>query len=329
MGVTEALEAEITTIDQQVEALSTRRRGLSQILAAYRQLDDATVAALPRLEIPPDPGRPAPKTKPAAVSETKRRARPRSDAAPTPGESRARMSDARQAVLGVLRDAGGDWMSLGEIAGVVDRQPSTVKVHVGRLVDDGVVEAKGATRARRYRVEPRPEEPPAVPKHAELEQDTAVVDAEIRRADRAAITAAIRERGGAASHAEVREATGLGQGRATMALAAMEAADLITRRPGPDGKLGDWTLVDRQVPPEPASSNGAVTSQKLPGLKQKLLEAIARDPAALTEDRLAQALDLDREDVAFACGQLLEEEQVVLQLDGTYVSLVGEEVRAA
>lgn len=65
-----------------------------------------------------------------------------------------------------------------------------------------------------------------------------------------------------------------------------------------------------------AKSTG--TTAPLPQLKRQVLDAIARDPGALTEDRIAQALHVDREDVAVATGELLDQGDVILAPDGTY-----------
>lgn len=53
-------------------------------------------------------------------------------------------------------------------------------------------------------------------------------------------------------------------------------------------------------------------------LRDRVLKAIAADADALNEDRLAQALEADRDEVAEACGWLLERDRVCLNPDGTY-----------
>jgi len=80
--------------------------------------------------------------------------------------------------------------------------------------------------------------------------------------------------------------------------------------------------------PEPsevrkAHTNGAkkaATSEMNGVMRVKVLDLIRRDPAALTEDRIAAGLLADREDVAVACGKLLETEKVILNPDGTYTA---------
>ena len=54
------------------------------------------------------------------------------------------------------------------------------------------------------------------------------------------------------------------------------------------------------------------------GLRDRVMKAIAADPDCLTEDRLALALEAHRDDVAEACGWLLERDRVTLNPDGTY-----------
>jgi DNA-binding Lrp family transcriptional regulator len=72
-----------------------------------------------------------------------------------------------------------------------------------------------------------------------------------------------------------------------------------------------------------ARTNGvkkAATSEMNGVMRVKVLDLIRRDPAALTEDRIAAGLLADRDDVAFACGKLLETGKVILNPDGTYTA---------
>ena len=57
--------------------------------------------------------------------------------------------------------------------------------------------------------------------------------------------------------------------------------------------------------------------QDIAGLRSCVIEAIDADPGALTEERLAIALDADREDIAIAVGKLIEENVVAMLFDKT------------
>jgi DNA-binding GntR family transcriptional regulator len=61
------------------------------------------------------------------------------------------------------------------------------------------------------------------------------------------------------------------------------------------------------------------------GLRDRVMKAILADPDALTEDQLARALDADRDDIAEACGWLLQRHRVQLNPDGTYRRAAGRE----
>jgi hypothetical protein len=54
------------------------------------------------------------------------------------------------------------------------------------------------------------------------------------------------------------------------------------------------------------------------GLRERVLKAIAADPAALNEDRLAQALNAHPDDVKEACAKLIELEKIELYR-GAYI----------
>lgn len=79
-----------------------------------------------------------------------------------------------------------------------------------------------------------------------------------------------------------------------------------------------------------AMTTGA--SRPLPALTRDTLAAITRDPG-LTEPQLAQALNLDREDIAVACGELLDQAQVQRDPRGGYTphapAEIAERERAA
>lgn len=66
-----------------------------------------------------------------------------------------------------------------------------------------------------------------------------------------------------------------------------------------------------------ASPDGHVTRRPLPVLIRSIMQTLENDPG-LTEDQLAQALDLHREDVAVATGELLDRGWVTLAPDGGY-----------
>ena len=60
-----------------------------------------------------------------------------------------------------------------------------------------------------------------------------------------------------------------------------------------------------------------------------VLERIQADPGSLTEQRLTQAGKYDREEIADACGRLLEEGQIEMQPDATYTPATQELEAAA
>ena len=62
-----------------------------------------------------------------------------------------------------------------------------------------------------------------------------------------------------------------------------------------------------------------------PDLRWPALKLIRQDPSALTEDRICHALNADREDVALACGRLLEDGSVRMNPDATYTPLASPE----
>jgi hypothetical protein len=74
---------------------------------------------------------------------------------------------------------------------------------------------------------------------------------------------------------------------------------------------------DHQEAQRPHGASSGVNGN-LQTLKQRVLDAITDDPAALNEDRLALALNVDREDIAVATGGLLIDDQVILMPDGSY-----------
>lgn len=129
--------------------------------------------------------------------------------------------------------------------------------------------------------------------------------------------------------AQIAELVGLAAGTVTNTVAHMLAkGDLVdagfTERPGgPGGRpprvvalpaIDDRDRRERDRPHGPVNGiNG-----RLPELKARVLDAINADPAALNEDRLALVLNVDREDIAVATGELLVYDHVILLPDGTY-----------
>lgn len=84
-------------------------------------------------------------------------------------------------------------------------------------------------------------------------------------------------------------------------------------------KAARWIALDR------SQADAAVAAKPLrmtnggdaASVMRDVMATLQQDPG-LTEDQLAQALGLDREDVAVACGTLLEREWVVLAPNGEY-----------
>lgn len=63
------------------------------------------------------------------------------------------------------------------------------------------------------------------------------------------------------------------------------------------------------------------------GLRDRVMKAIAADPAALDNQRLALALDADLQDIADACEYLVGNGRVQMADDGTYLRSVAEAAR--
>ncbi len=88
-------------------------------------------------------------------SGPKRAAAPKQRALParTPATRRGRdgLGRAAQEVLEAMRAAGGQWMSVREIAGVADSTTGALKHHFKALLARDLIEAKGQTTTRRYR----------------------------------------------------------------------------------------------------------------------------------------------------------------------------------
>jgi predicted transcriptional regulator len=63
------------------------------------------------------------------------------------------------------------------------------------------------------------------------------------------------------------------------------------------------------------------------GLRDRIMKAVAADPAALDNNRLALALDADLEDVAEATSWLVGKDRLQMAEDGTYLRSVAEAAR--
>lgn len=78
---------------------------------------------------------------------------------------------------------------------------------------------------------------------------------------------------------------------------------------------------DQQLAADPR--NGQQKGHDYARLRREIPRLVTSDPGALTEERLTQALDADREDVAFVCGEMLVAGHITLNPDGTYTGLAA------
>jgi len=94
----------------------------------------------------------------------------------------------------------------------------------------------------------------------------------------------------------------------------------IIGREGNGGRGGYRYFLTAAKDAEVAQRNGTPPPGRSPWpeRRRRILDAITADPGALNEERLAQTLDADREDIALACGELLEADHVEMRPDGTY-----------
>lgn len=144
-----------------LDAIRAERRALIEPLLApvaeqLRTLDElerlaASLngggSAVPVVEAPPPPAA-APK-RPAR----EQRALP-ARTKPT-GQGRDGLGAKATAVLDVLRAPAADWMSAGQIAAAVGLTTTALKHHIARLIERGLIEARGQTLSRRYRAVPQ------------------------------------------------------------------------------------------------------------------------------------------------------------------------------
>lgn len=213
-----------------------------------------------------------------------------------------------QAVLDVLR-ARADWMSVSQITeGLADgTNPSALRSRMKTLVDRTLVEARGATSLRRYRATAPAPKPPST-----RSAERVKVDVEARRDE---VLAAV-DKHGPATFSRLIELTDFGRGQLLGRLQELAKSSLVVKN------LDDTWQTTASKDAEIAARNGKTAERSgpglIPGLMRRAAMAIAADPDALTEQRLAVALGADREDVALACGLLLEDGDVAMNPDGTY-----------
>jgi hypothetical protein len=207
----------------------------------------------------------------------------------------------------VLR-ARADWMSVSEITeGLGDgTTPDTLRSRMKVLVDRAFVEARGATSSRRYRAASPAPKPPST-----RDPERVRVDVRARRDE---VLAAVGEHG-PASFARLIELTDFGRGQLLGRLQELAKSSLVVKN------LDDTWQTTASKDAEIAARNGKGAEHGGPGPippQRRAIQAIAADPDALTEQRLAIALGADREDVALACGLLLDSGDVAMNPDGTY-----------
>lgn len=213
-----------------------------------------------------------------------------------------------QAVLDVLRTRD-EWMSVGEIARALDdgSTPQGIKGRLQTITKRGHAEARGATSARRYRA--TASAPPRPPRR---EPEQVRADAAKTRDE---VLGAVAEHG-PAGFAVLVERTRLSRGQLLGRLQELARAGRVVHND--DDRT--WQTTESKDA-EIARRNGLKgmgAARHLPQLRGRVAAAIAADPGALTEPRLALHLGADREDVALVCGDLLDDGEVALNPDGTY-----------
>lgn len=215
-----------------------------------------------------------------------------------------------QAVLDVLR-AREDWMSVSQITeGLGDgTTPDALRARMKVLVDRTLVEARGATSSRRYRAASPAPKPPSMRSPERVRVDV--------QAKRDEVLAAVGEHG-PATFARLIELTDFGRGQLLGRLQELAKSSLIVKN------LDDTWQTTASKDAEIAARNGLsgadgkARAGAVAHLRGRVAQAIAADRDALTEQRLAVALGADREDIALACGLLLDNGDVAMNPDGTY-----------
>lgn len=81
-----------------------------------------------------------------------------------------------------------------------------------------------------------------------------------------------------------------------------------------------------KVPSLPPRKDRHVTRIKVPQIRAMIVDALRVE--AYSEEEMATLLDMDREDIAFACGQMLEEDVVKLRPDGKYEGIKSDTLAA-
>ena len=93
--------------------------------------------------------------------------------------------------------------------------------------------------------------------------------------------------------------------------------------------VGQASVADGRAAADQAAAEKAAASPMRNGgqaarLLRSIMDTLGSDPG-LTEQQLAQALDVDRDDVAEACGKALERGWVTLAPDGTYYAVTDDD----
>lgn len=181
---------------------------------------------------------------------------------------------------------------------------------------DALTDAQPAGRIAAHRAAPAAPAPEPTPAAAPPPAQKATKPGPERsRADR--VYDVIAAGDGPVSRAEIAKALDCTPGGLSKPLSELTDGGRIVRVGGlKDGGFQPTETADAQVAERPqAARTGA--SKPLAVLIRDVMATLEQDPG-LTEEQLAQALDLDREDIAVATGELLSREWIVLRPDGTY-----------
>lgn len=296
-GLLDAIRAEIDPLEQrlgvlrEMESLAAKLDGEGGGGAGpdgpsgERDRPNGAQAQRRRAGASPAPARPAPARRPSAAGGA--------------------LGAKAEATLEVLR-ARDEWMSISEIADTLgDTTPAQLRDRLQRLARRELIEARGATVSRRYRAVASTPRPPR--------RDPEQVRADVPKT-RDEVLGAVAEHG-PAGFAVLVERTRLGRGQLLGRLQDLARAGRVVQN---DDRT--WQTTESKDA-EIARRNGLKgmgAANHLSSLRGRVAAAIAADPDALTEPRLALHLGADREDVALACGGLLDDGEVALNPDGTY-----------